>query len=83
MTMRPRASSRVLKREASFMKRILFSDLDTSCFTNNAGSLSSLPVFLLDLLLARGLPTKLSIRMRLLNTGFRCHFSSTGHQAYI
>ena len=23
------------------------------------------------------------VRMRLLNMGFRCHFSSTGHQAYI
>ncbi len=63
--MGPRFSSRMLKREASFVKRISFSNsnasrftLHVSRFTHITRQFSSLPLRSLDFLPARELPIK-------------------------
>ncbi len=56
--MGPRFSSRMLKREASFVKRISFSNSNASRFTHITRQFSSLPLRSLDFLPARELPIK-------------------------
>lgn len=74
--MRPGVSSNMLKREASFVKRLSFHNSNASRFTNNAGSFSSPPLRSLDFLPVTELPIKhLRLRKLLWPRGRECSIS--------